>query len=360
MEVSIDAIIVIDQRGIMTGVNDVTRLMFGYRTDELLGENVNLLMPEPDRSAHGDYIKTFLATGIERVIGKGRDIVARRKSGEVFPAHLTIGQIPGCAPPQFVGFVRDKCAQVRREEEARLAQDHLTNVACLATLGEMAAGIAHELAQPLTAINAYARACERFVAMPEPDLAELRDAVREIGTEALRAGDIIRRMRQLVRAEPGARVRIEADALIVDLDALITADARINGTSVRYRLAGGSACIHADSVQLQQLILNLVRNAFEALASQPATSREIEIATATTPGGDVEISVSDNGPGVSPAVAARMFDPFCSTKPRGTGLGLAISRTIAQNHDGRVDYRPISPRGACFYVRLPPAEERET
>jgi two-component system, LuxR family, sensor kinase FixL len=348
MEAAVDAVVVIDQRGTMTAVNEAALRMFGYRTDELLGENVNLLMPEPDPGAHSSYM--------QQVIGKARDVVAKRKSGECFPALLSVGRIPDCAPPQFVGFVRDTTAQVRRDEEARMAQERLTNVARLATLGEMAAGIAHELNQPLTAINAYARACEHFIEMPQPDLAELRDAVREIGAEALRAGNIIRRMRQLVRVEAGERAPVEANALIEDLKVLIAADARIQGTNVRYRLASAGIRVVADPVQLQQLILNLVRNAFEALATQPPESREIEIATAVIGGGDLEISVADNGPGVSPAIADRIFDAFCSSKPAGTGLGLAISRTIAQAHGGSVGNRPVSPHGACFYVRLPALE----
>jgi two-component system, LuxR family, sensor kinase FixL len=352
MDAAIDAIVVIDHRGIIVAVNEGTRSMFGYRTDELLGENVRMLMPEPDRGAHDGHLRAYLSSGVAHVIGKGRDVVAMRKSGACFPAHLSVGRIPDTAPPRFVGFVRDNSASVEREEQARLANDRLTSVSRLATLGEMAAGIAHELNQPLTAINAYARASERFITMPIPDLGELRDAVREISAEALRAGDIIRRMRQLVRKDPGEQTAVEARALIEDLRVLISADARIHGAHVHYRLGSDGVKITADGVQLQQLILNLVRNALEALATQAPGSRDVEIATQLVDG-QVEISVSDNGPGVLPAIEHRMFEPFCTTKPGGTGLGLAISRTIAQAHGGSVGYRPVLPHGTCFYVRLP-------
>ena len=355
MEAAIDAIVVIDHRGTIVAVNEGARGMFGYRSDELLGENVRLLMPEPERGAHDGYLRAYLSSGVARVIGKGRDVVAMRKSGACFPAYLSVGRIPDSEPPRFVGFVRDNSASVQREEQARLANDRLTSVSRLATLGEMAAGIAHELNQPLTAINAYARASEHFMTMPTPDLAELRDAVREIGAEALRAGDIIRRMRQLVRTDPGAQIEVEASALVEDLRVLISADARIHGVHVHYRLASDGVRIMADSVQLQQLILNLLRNAFEALATQTPRSREVEIATRLIEG-QVEISVTDNGPGVLPAIAERLFDPFCTTKPGGTGLGLAISRTIAQSHGGSVGYRTVLPHGTCFYVRLPASQ----
>jgi two-component system sensor kinase FixL len=342
MEAAVDAVIVIDQHGAMTAVNEAARDMFGFSSDEMLGENVSLLMPEPDRVAH--------------VLDKGRNVLARRKSGESFPAFLSVGRIPDSAPPRFVGFVRDQTLQVQREQESRLAQERITSVARLATLGEMAAGIAHELNQPLTAINTYARACEHFIAMPQPDLPELRDAVREIGVEALRAGNIIRRMRHLVRVGAAEQAPLDANALIGELKVLIAADARVQGTTVRYQLAVHGTRVIGDAAQLQQLILNLVRNAFEALATEPAGSRAVEIATAAITGGTLEISVTDNGPGVLPAIADRIFDPFCTSKPAGTGLGLAISRTIAQSHGGTVAHRPVSPHGACFYVRLPALE----
>jgi len=159
-----------------------------------------------------------------------------------------------------------------------------------------------------------------------------------------------------VRAEPGEHAPIDANAVIEDLRVLISADARIHGAHVHYRLSSEPVRVIADGVQLQQLLLNLVRNAFEALATQPPRAREIEIATRRVEG-EVEISVTDNGPGVAPAIADRLFDPFSTTKSSGTGLGLAISRTIAQSHGGRVGFRAVSPQGTCFFVRLPALEE---
>jgi two-component system sensor kinase FixL len=357
MEAAVDAIVVIDQRGTMTAINEVALRMFGYRSDELLGENVKLLMPEPDHSAHDGYLKRYLATGLAHVIGKGRDVVAKRKSGECFPARLSVGRIPDCASPQFVAFVRDNSEQVRHEEQARLAQERMTSVARLASLGEMATGIAHELNQPLTAINTYARACEHFIGMAQPDLADVRAAIHEIGIEALRAGSMIRRMRQLVRSDPVDLHPMEIKAVIDDLKVLIAADARIHGVQVNYAIVNDGLRVQADAGQLQQVVLNLVRNSFEALEAQPAASRELEIASTKAAGGNLEITVSDNGPGVSPDVTERLFDPFCTTKPGGTGLGLAISRTIAQAHGGTIGFRPLSPHGACFYVRLPAWED---
>jgi signal transduction histidine kinase len=195
------------------------------------------------------------------------------------------------------------------------------------------------------------------MSMPQPDLAELRDAMREISAEALRAGTIIRRMRQLVRIEPVEHVALDPTALLEDLKILISADARINGVDVAYAFATKGCHVLADGVQLQQLVLNLLRNAFEALAAQPAGSRRVEVASSVLADGNLEISITDNGPGVSSAIADRLFEPFCTTKPGGTGLGLAISRTIAQAHRGSVGYRAAAPHGTCFYVRLPAVED---
>jgi len=480
MEAAVDAIIVIDQRGFITAINDATRRMFGYRPDELLGENVSVLMPEPDRSAHDGYMAAYLQTGRARIIGIGREVTARRRDGSVFPTHLSVGRISNSRPPRFIGILRDITAErdayaalkferdranaylelneaillmldpqrrileinargsdllgapsvdlhgrdwldflngeterergrdmldsalgsrasrerefagrdalgtecriywrciarhtadgtpagwlcsgsdvterSRRDEERLVAQDRLTRVARMATMGEMAAGVAHELNQPLTAISTYARACERYFAQPEPDFAEIREAIREIGLEGLRAGEIIRRLRALVRNDVVQRHAVDVNALIEDLKVLINADARTHDTRLRLTTTPDLPAVEADPVQIQQVVLNLVRNALEALQETPAGSREIELATALTSAGDVEIRVTDNGPGVAVEVADRIFDPFCTTKASGTGLGLAISRTIVESHKGTIGTIPVKPHGATFFLQLP-------
>jgi two-component system, LuxR family, sensor kinase FixL len=480
MEAAVDAVIVIDHHGRMLAVNDSTRRIFGFRTDQLLGENVSMLMPEPDRGAHDEYLARYLHSGVQKVIGLGREVVAQRGDGTLFPAYLSVGRIPNCEPARFVGLLRDITAEheavaalkherdranaylelndaillaldadrrvcevnargsellgvpkedirgrdwlefivgenerergrlmlahalatgtsrerefdasvsgetrriywrciarrradgspsgwlcsgtdvtdrVRQHEHTVLAQDRLTRVARMATMGEMAAGVAHELNQPLTAITTYARACEHFANMAEPDLVELREAVREIGAEGMRAGRIIARLRQLVRNdEPVEQVPADVNTLIEELKILLNADARVHDTRLSVLLTPNLPRVDANHVQLQQLVLNLARNAFEALAEIPAGARELEISTVRHVSGDLEIRVTDNGPGISPDIADRLFDPFSTTKQSGTGLGLAISRTIAHAHGGNIECRPVAPHGACFSVRLP-------
>ena len=484
MEAAVDAIIVIDHRGRMQAVNEAASRMFGYRSDELLGENVSVLMPEPDRSSHDAYLAEHLKTGVAKIIGLGRAVTAQRKEGTLFPARLSVGRIPDSNPPRFVGVVRDttsehaataelklerdranaylelhdsilvtldagrrvrevntrgaellgapaqdilgsewldymrgdgerECARlllesalangssrerefdaviangeprtiywrciarraadgtpagwlcsgvdmtdrVQREEQAMLAQSRMTQVARLATMGEMAAGLAHELNQPLTAITTYARACERFIDMPVPDYAELRDSVREIAAEGLRAGAIINRLRKLVRNdEQEEHVPADINAIIDELKVLMSADARTFDTRLHITLAPGLPKVSANVAQLQQLVLNLMRNAFEAMIDMPPGDREVELSTVRNVNGDVEVRISDNGPGVSPEHLDRLFDPFFTTKRSGTGLGLAISRTIAQGHGGTIGIRPVTPHGASFHVSLPAME----
>jgi two-component system sensor kinase FixL len=228
----------------------------------------------------------------------------------------------------------------------------------MATLGEMAAGIAHELNQPLSAIATYARACDRFLGATEPDLEETRSSVREIANEALRAGDIIRRLRQVMGGHAGEQVATDVSALIDDLVVLAEADARVHKTHIRFELARGLPRVRADHAQLQQLILSLVRNAVEALSDQPTGERRVTVRTGLYLHSHVELSVSDNGPGVAPALVDHLFAPFVTTKTQGTGLGLSIGQTIARAHGGTIGYRPVEPTGACFYVRLPIIEDR--
>src|SRR6185295_17379870 len=215
MDAAVDAIILMDHRGIVSSFNRSAERLFGYSAAEVVGENVKMLMPEPYRSTHDTYLERYGATRIPHIIGVGREVEAQRKDGSTFPAFLSVGQVADTDPPRFVGMVHDVTTQRQamatlqaeraraeaRQSEAQAArhlQERMTHVARMATMGEMAAGIAHELNQPLSAIATYARACDRFLSAAEPDLEETRSSLREIAFEAHRAGDIIRRLRGIV------------------------------------------------------------------------------------------------------------------------------------------------------------------
>jgi C4-dicarboxylate-specific signal transduction histidine kinase len=242
---------------------------------------------------------------------------------------------------------------------AALAHERVTRVARMATMGEMASGLAHELNQPLTAITTYARACERFLAMPEPDFSELQLAVREIGAEGMRAGKIIDRLRQLVKSdEPELPEALDINSVVEELRTLLEIDARLFAARIEFSLAGSLPRVDGNAVQLQQLLLNLVRNSFEALAEVHSSERVVQLATRLSEDGQIEIAVTDNGPGFLPALIGRLFHPFITTKKSGTGLGLAMSRTIALNHGGSIGIRNQAPPSACVFVRLPAREDK--
>jgi two-component system sensor kinase FixL len=370
MDAAVDAVVIFDHRGGITAFNSSAERLFGYARDELLGRNVSSLMPEPYQSERNGYVGPFGRTRIPDMIGGGRQVEVLRKDGIRLPAFLSVGEVAGSEFPRFVGFVRDITSErqalaaieterdratVRQNEaqEARRLQERLTHVSRMATMGEMAAGIAHELNQPLSAIVTYARACERFLDRANPDLAETRSALHEIGEEALRAGEVIRRLRQMVSGQESEQIATDLNELVEDLSVLAQADARVHKTKLELDLAEGLPLVSADRVQFQQMLLSLVRNAVEALGEVPAAARKVTIQTARANDHLVEVSVSDNGPGVSPSITDRLFSPFITTKAAGTGLGLAISRTIVQAHGGRIGHRPMTPSGACFFVRLP-------
>jgi C4-dicarboxylate-specific signal transduction histidine kinase len=235
-------------------------------------------------------------------------------------------------------------------------QGRLLHVSRLATVGEMSTGIAHELNQPLCAIANYAQASERLLAGPDPDLAEVRDALQAIADQALRAGEVIRHLRGLARPQQAQPQPMEINHLVLELADLIQSDAKHNRVRYRFEAGLGLPRVCVDGAQIQQLLLNLVRNAIEALASLPPESREVLVRTFRNSAGEIQVTVSDLGPGIAPSIAPYLFTPFCTSKANGTGLGLAMSRTIANSHGGELEYHPNSPSGACFTLTLPAAQ----
>lgn len=357
LDVAVDAVIIIDHRGIIETFNRAAERLFGYGATEAIGRNVSLLMPEPHRSQHDRHIERYLTSGVARIIGIGREVEACRSDGSNFPVHLAVGRIPDSDPPRFVGFMHDLTARHQAAAEQRRTQERMARVSHLATMGELAAGIAHEINQPLAAISNYAQACERLLQAPAPDFAEVQDALRQISGQALRAAEIIHRVRQLVRTHEPRRETIHVNDLLEELSALTRSDARMHEVRLSLELGDGLPSLEADGIQIQQVLLNLIHNAIEALGPPGKGDRRVIVRTCRHDPGEIELCVIDFGPGVDPAIAPRIFDPFCTTKEHGTGLGLAISKSIVEAHRGRLEYRPNSPRGACFVVTLPIATD---
>lgn len=353
LDAAVDGVVMIDHRGMIEAFNRAAEALFGYTSTEVLGHNVSMLMPAADGAAHDGYIARYLQTGAPRIIGKGREVAACRKDGSEFPIFLSVGIVPESDPPRFLGFVHDLTLQRQNEERGRVLQDKLTHVSRLATLGEIASGIAHEINQPLTAVANYAQACERLLGAPEPDIEEIREALREISAQAVRAGDIVHRLRSAARTSEEARGPANVNTLIAELRELIAADARRHNVRLHLDLGDNLPLVEVDSGQIQQILLSLLRNAFEALAHTETPAKQITTHTRLTAERDVEVHVCDNGPGIPERHVARLFEPFFTTKRAGTGLGLVTSRSIAESHGGTLSFRPNVPVGACFVLRLP-------
>jgi two-component system, LuxR family, sensor kinase FixL len=257
----------------------------------------------------------------------------------------------GSVPPPEKAV--DGIVGAEEHEPPAALHGRLLNVSRMATIGEMAAGVAHELNQPLTAIANYAQACDRLLARPVTDPSDLREALRQITAQTARAADIIRRLRTLARSHQSERAPASINALVTELRELVETDAHVHGVQLSLDLAAELPEVIVDSGQIQQVILNFVRNSVDAFALRPARRPRIVIRTSLAAHDEIELAVIDNGPGLPTEVTSRLFDPFFSTKENGTGLGLAISNTIARAHGGSVGYRPNEPNGACFYILLP-------
>jgi two-component system sensor kinase FixL len=362
LEAAADAIITIDAVGIIQSFNPAAERMFGYRAEEVIGWNVHLLMPAPYRHQHDDYLSRYLRTGEKRIIGIGREVQALRKNGRVFPIELAVSEV--CTPGMhhFTGIIRDiserKESERRlrqREEEARQHRERLVHVGRLSTLGELAAGIAHEINQPLTAIAAYANACRRLLELGSADPAELVGTLDKISNQAQRAGRVIQRLRDMVRKRDSRREACELNRLIRDTLVLAEPDARLHNYGITTDLVQRSLPVVVDPVQIQQVLLNLIRNGMDAMLEGRVEHGDIRVGTRLLDTETAEVRVGDQGIGIPAERRDRLFTPFFTTKPQGIGLGLSISRSIVTAHGGRLDCRANPERGVTMCFTLPMA-----
>ena len=254
---------------------------------------------------------------------------------------------------KHVGTIHDVTDRRHAQDEARQLQDRLTHFARLSTMGEMAAGLAHEINQPLSAIATYAQACQRFLRLPEPEIDEVMAALDQINAQALRAGEVIRRLRNFVKNREVKREPVDCGRMLEDLRTLAETDARLHSVRLRIEAEDDLPTVYADPIQLQQVVLNLVRNAIDAMIEAPEERREVVLQTRRSADGEVEITVADRGSGLAPEATEHLFNPFFTTKAGGTGLGLAISRSIVRAHGGRLWHTPNDECGARFHFTLP-------
>ena len=350
-----DAMIVIDTKGLMQSFSAAAERLFGWTRSEVVGRNVNVLMPSPYHDAHDGYIERYLTTGERRIIGIGRVVVGQRRDGSTFPMELSVGEMRVGDSRYFTGFVRDLTE--RQETEARLQelQSELVHVSRLTAMGEMAQALAHELNQPLSAIANYLRGARRLLDKGDPaDLPRLAEALDRAGDQALRAGDVIHRLRDFIgRGETERRIE-SISKLIEEASALALVGVKELGVRVTMQFDPKADLVLADRVQIQQVVVNLLRNAIDAMrGARPA---ELKVRVALEPPGFTVISVSDTGSGIGEEVRGRLFEPFMTTKKEGMGVGLSICRTIVEAHGGSIKGENNPGPGATFSFTLPLAE----
>jgi two-component system sensor kinase FixL len=353
LDTAVDGIMVIDDLGSILMFNKACERMFGYDALEVVGLNVSMLMPHPHEGEHDEYVEAYRRTGRAQVIGVGREVQGRRKDGTLIPLDLSVGEAITPDGRQFIGILRDITARKDAERRLNELQSDLIRLTRVSALDEMGLALAHELNQPLTAIMLYLQAAGRElqrVLETVSDKTQALTILNKARQEAQRAGSIIQRVRKLCEKRAPERRSIDLNAIVEDAVDLTMIGHDRNVRVIRnYR--ENLPQIEADQVQIQQVVVNFVRNAFEAVRDR--RGGEIVVATGIEDR-HVLLSVSDNGPGIPPERHVDLFKAFKTGKRNGMGLGLAISRTIVQSHGGELLVDPGgSGRGARFVVRLP-------
>jgi len=347
-----DAMIVIDERGTVRSFSLAAERQFGWTAAEAIGRNVSFLMPSPYREGHDGYLSRYLKTGERRVIGVGRVVVGERRDGSTFPMELSVGEMKSGERRFFTGFVRDLTERQAAERRFQDVQSELAHISRLSAMGEMASALAHELNQPLSATANYIQGSLRLMREEPVDIKIVTEALEVAGEQMFRAGDIIRRLRDFVSKGETERQIESLPQLLEEAGALamVAASAKDHGVRLTYDIAADVGMVLVDRVQIQQVVLNLMRNGIEAMAE--TRRRDLTVSARPAPDDMVVISVADSGIGLTDEVAAQLFRPFVTTKQHGMGVGLSISRTIVEAHGGRIWAEGEPGKGTTFHFTL--------
>ncbi len=373
LDTAVDAFIIINEQGVVESFNPAAERLFGYAPDEVIGRNVSLLMPSPYREEHDDYIRRYLTTGEKKIIGIGREVVALRKDGSVFPIDLAVGEAVVGGRRFFTGVIRDISERKRaeaalresnrrleqaladlqaRQEEIRTMSQQVWQATKLATVGELAAGIAHELNNPLATVSLRVEALLAALPADSPH----RRPLEVVEGEVERMGSLVANLLQFSRR---GRQQVSTLDLREELDGtleLIRYQFRKRGVEVRRELADDVPPVHADRQQLRQVFLNLLTNAADAMPQGGTLTLRVHAAEPDDEDGRdrVVVEVGDTGVGIPPENLARVTEPFFTTKgDKGTGLGLAICKRIVQEHEGTLGVESEPGRGTTVRVALP-------
>ncbi len=347
-----DGVLTIDAGGRIRSINPAVERLFARASDQLIGHGVAELVEHVPNLL--DRLR--LAVGSPGSKAACWEFDARRADGGTFPIELTAGRFDLPDGEHYTLVIRDITLRRKAEALHRQHQAELAHVSRVSLAGEMAAGLAHELSQPLTAITAYARGCVRLLAGAMPETAALHEGLAELVEQAERAGDVLDRLREFVRGGESRRSLTKVKPLLDAALGLARVEATQLGIAIDARIDPGLPPVLADRVQIEQVVLNLLRNAMDAIEGAAPFRRSIVVKARRTNQCAVEISVIDWGPGVQAEVTDTLFEPFVTTKSGGMGMGLSISRSIVESHGGRLRMAQNLPSGAVFLFDLPAAE----
>jgi len=357
VETASDAVVCIDESSAILLANPATTKVFGYDPADLIGKPLTMLMPEYLRKLHEDGFRRYSATGQRHINWQGTELTGLRKNGQEFPVEVSFGELTADGHRIFTGFVRD-ISERKQAEELRASlhatQLELAQVSRLTTMGELAASIAHEVNQPLTAVTNNANACLRLLARRNLDPEVLRRALEEIVADGTRASAVIARIRAFIKKTPAERKELDINDVIQEVLALARRGLSENRVLLELQLTKTLPLVLVDRVQLQQVLLNLIMNGIEAMTAVTDRRRMLWVQSRIDESGDVLIAVRDSGTGLGPE-SDHVFTPFFTTKANGMGMGLAISRSLVESHGGRLWATPNSPHGAIFSFTLPVA-----
>ncbi|MFT4994347.1 MAG: two-component system sensor kinase FixL [Paraglaciecola sp.] len=358
LNAAVDGIIIIDNRGTIELFSRAAQRMFGYKDAEVLGQNIKMLMPEPHQGQHDEYLQNYRYGAQARIIGRGREVQGRKQDGEIFPIELSVGEVKKSSHKQFFGIIRDISKQVKIHEDAMENRERLTHMTHRNSMGEMAAGIAHEINQPLSAITSYAHASQNLLEAMTDLNAEsnvhqqkILKALHNISDQALRAGEVITRLRAFVKKRKAKLEVVDLNTLIEDTVNLAKVEMPLLNHGIVLELCTqASPLLKVDPVQVQQVLLHLISNAIDAMEDRP--NAPVQICTRWLEKNRIEVAVVDVGHGVSEDNRTTLFTPFFSTKKDAMGMGLTISESIINAYGGELRYRRGTSKGSVFAFSL--------
>jgi len=354
----VEAVITIDEHGLIDTINSVTQEMFGYTQNEVKGKHFRLFMAEPMNDDFVTYMSRHLH-GNEANTASEREDNCIRKDDTVFPVHLSVREVVSettlsdKAERKFVGLIRDLTARRNAEQEAREQRAQLAHVDRLNILGEMAVSIAHEINQPLTAISMYAKSGIKFIENEPPKIDRVHDALDKISKQAHRAGAVIEHIQQLTKQQESQHKEIDGNRLIKEVKKLAEVEANLRDIEINLDLAKHADVIVCDPIQIQQVILNLLRNGMESMQTAALQHGNIIIIRSEHTENGMRISIDDSGIGFTKDFEEKLFMPFSSTKNSGMGMGLSISNSIIKAHHNKLDFKQNADYGVTFYFTLP-------